>query len=146
MTDNIDKFNIFLDRLSYRNLAAGSPDSESGIEVNNSIQSSQEKIANLKAEKMNDFNSNFIGEYLFDNENPPPEVTTLAMGEEDDSLPPPELTTLAMGEEDDSLPPPELTTLAMGEEDDSLPPPELTTLAMGEEEDSLPPVYDNNQS
>jgi Ca2+-binding RTX toxin-like protein len=58
------------------------------VKVNDSIQSSREKIANLKAEKMNDTNSNFIGEYLFDNENSPPAATTRMLGEEDDSLPP----------------------------------------------------------
>jgi hypothetical protein len=160
-SDYNNKFNTFLNRLSFRDQTAGSPRSESAMKVDDSIQSSREKIANLKAEKMNDANSNFIGGYLFDNENPPPTattrmlgeeedslpppgLTTFAMGEEEDSLPPPELTTFAMGEEEDSLPPPELTTFAMGEEEDSLPPPELTTFAMGEEEDSLPPVYDNN--
>jgi hypothetical protein len=75
------------------------------MKVDDSIQSSREKIANLKAEKMNDANSNFIGGYLFDNENPPPAATTRMLGEEEDSLPPPELTTFAMGEEEDSLPP-----------------------------------------
>jgi Ca2+-binding RTX toxin-like protein len=122
MTGNIDKFNTFLNKLSYRNLAAGSSDSESGIEIEDKIQNSRNKIRNLRNEKINDSNSNCIGECLFDNENPPPFLTTFAMGEEEDSLPPPEMTTLAMGEEEDSLPPPELTTFAMGEEDDSLPP------------------------
>jgi hypothetical protein len=126
-SDYSNKFNTFLNRLSFRDQTAGSPRSESAMKVDDSIQSSREKIANLKAEKMNDANSNFIGGYLFDNENPPPAATTRMLGEEEDSLPPPELTTFAMGEEEDSL-----------------PPPELTTFAMGEEEDSLPPVYDNN--
>jgi hypothetical protein len=126
-SDYSNKFNTFLNRLSFRDQTAGSPRSESAMKVDDSIQSSREKIANLKAEKMNDANSNFIGGYLFDNENPPPAATTRMLGEEEDSLPPPGLTTFAMGEEEDSL-----------------PPPELTTFAMGEEEDSLPPVYDNN--
>lgn len=110
MTDYTNKFNTFLNRLSFRNLTAGSPGLESGIEVDDSIQSSREKIANLRDEKINDPDSNFsrynfIGSSLFDNENPEPISTTLAMGEEEDSLPPPELTTLAIGEEEDSLPP-----------------------------------------
>jgi Ca2+-binding RTX toxin-like protein len=93
MTDYTNKFNTFLNRLSFRNLTAGSPGLESGIEVDDSIQSSREKIANLRDEKINDPDSNFsrynfIGSSLFDNENPEPISTTLAMGEEEDSLPP----------------------------------------------------------
>jgi Ca2+-binding RTX toxin-like protein len=93
MTDYTNKFNTFLNRLSFRNLTAGSPGLESGIEVDDSIQSSREKIANLRDEKINDPGSNFsrynfIGSSLFDNENPEPISTTLAMGEEEDSLPP----------------------------------------------------------
>jgi Ca2+-binding RTX toxin-like protein len=121
-SDYTNKFNTFLNRLSFRDQTPGSPSSESSAKVDDSIQSSREKIANLKTEKMNDANNNFIGEYLFDNENSPPAATTRMLGEEDDSLPPPELTTFAMGEEDDSLPPPSATTRMMGEEDDSLPP------------------------
>ena len=106
----MSRYDTFLNKLSFRDLTSGSPNSQSGIEVDDSIQSSREKIANLRDKKINDLDSNFsrynfIDSSLFDNENPPPRLTTLAMGEEDDSLPPPDLTTLAMGEEDDSLPP-----------------------------------------
>jgi hypothetical protein len=70
MTDYNNKFNTFLNRLSFRNLTAGSPGSESGIEVNDSLQSSRERISNLRDEKINDPDSNFsrynfIGETLF---------------------------------------------------------------------------------
>jgi hypothetical protein len=69
MTDNIDKFNIFLNRLSYRNLAAGSPDSESGIEVEDKIRNSRDRITNLRNEKINNSNS-YLDQYnnLFNNE------------------------------------------------------------------------------
>jgi Ca2+-binding RTX toxin-like protein len=121
----VNQFEQFLNRLSFRELTAGSPGSESEIEVEDKINASKDKISDLRNSKMQEINDSYteyMGISLFDNEsyNPPPDLTTFAMGEEDDSLPPPDLTTLAMGEEDDSLPPPDLTTLAMGEEDDSI--------------------------
>ena len=89
----MSRYDTFLNKLSFRDLTSGSPNSQSGIEVDDSIQSSREKIANLRDKKINDLDSNFsrynfIDSSLFDNENPPPRLTTLAMGEEDDSLPP----------------------------------------------------------
>jgi len=88
-----------------------------------------------------------------------PMVTTMAVGEEDDSCGPPTVTTMAIGEEDDggdcSKPPiceaPIMTTLALGEDDDvkspchpKLPtddcgPPVATTLMVGEEDDTVSP-------
>ena len=76
---------------------------------------------------------------------PPPEATTLAVGEESGGgprpSPPPEASTLAVGEESGGgpapKPPGEVTTLAVGEESGSgprpRPPGEVTTLAYGEE-------------
>ena len=81
----------------------------------------------------------------------------------------PDLTTTAMGEEEDApidpgdpIPdPPDATTLAVGEEEDApidpgdpIPdPPDATTLAVGEEDDSMPPAaypdvinYEDNQN
>jgi len=104
----VNKFEQFLNRLSFRELSAGSPDSESGSEVQNKVGESKDRISGLRNSKMQEINENFsehMGFSLFDNEDysPPPDLTTFAMGEEDDSLPPPDLTTLAMGEEDDSI-------------------------------------------
>ena len=65
-------------------------------------------------------------------------VTTLALGEEDDSpLDHDVITTQALGEEDDSPDADDrVTTMALGEEDDSPVDDEVTTLALGEEDDT----------
>src|SRR5688572_9351802 len=68
------------------------------------------------------------------------EVTTMALGEEDDSPVDDHVTTLALGEEDDSPIDDEVTTTALGEEDDSPLEDEVTTTALGEEDDS--PIED----
>ncbi|SKA90174.1 hypothetical protein SAMN02745130_03108 [Thiothrix eikelboomii] len=70
----------------------------------------------------------------------PPDVTTLALGEEDGGIKnPPDVTTLALGEEDGGIKnPPDVTTLALGEEDGGIKnPPDVTTLALGEEDGGL---------
>ncbi len=87
----VNKFEQFLNRLSFRELSAGSPDSESGSEVQNKVGESKDRISGLRNSKMQEINENFsehMGFSLFDNEDysPPPDLTTIAMGEEDDRL------------------------------------------------------------
>ncbi|MFI0400949.1 MAG: hypothetical protein ACH34X_17835 [Thiolinea sp.] len=81
---------------------------------------------------------------------PKPDITTLAVGEEDGGIKPPtDVTTLAVGEEDGGTNPPiDVTTYAIGEEDGGIattqavgeedggikPPTDVTTLAVGEED------------
>ena len=71
---------------------------------------------------------------------PKPDITTLAVGEEDGGIKPPtDVTTLAVGEEDGGIKPPtDVTTLAVGEEDGGTNPPiDVTTYAIGEEDGGI---------
>jgi len=67
----VNKFEQFLNRLSFRELSAGSPDSESGSEVQNKVGESKDRISGLRNSKMQEINENFsehMGFSLFDNE------------------------------------------------------------------------------